>query len=360
MERSKLPEGLSWRKRPDGSYYDDIYFNKQHRSRRIRGSSGTSDPKEAERRLRTKLQEIDNALLYGVRPERTFGEAAAKAISEFTGSDATLRSYGEQADLLAPYIGDAPLRLISKDRLQPFIKKRLKSGRSVRTVNLSLAFVRRVLRLAAFYWRDENGMSWLESCPIIPFEKGSEKSPYPLSLDEQKKLFDALPGRMRKMAIFDVNTGLRENVLINLRWAWEVHNEALGETVFEIPGQYMKNGKPMTLVLNRTARQIVESMKGFHEEFVFGEIYQMTNKSWVNAWREVKLPEGKNYLKGVHNLRHTFATRLREVGVDERDIQDLLHHMPRNVTRHYSAPMLRNLKACVEKLVPVASLQAVA
>ena len=121
----------------------------------------------------------------------------------------------------------------------------------------------------------------------------------------------------------------------------------------------MKNGKPMTLLLNRTARQVVESMQGYHEEFVFGELYQMTNQSWNRAWREAKLPAGKEYLKGVHNLRHTFAKRLRDVGVDERDIQDLLHHVPRSVTRHYSAPELRNLKVCVEKLVPRPLLQAV-
>ena len=32
----------------------------------------------------------------------------------------------------------------------------------------------------------------------------------------------------------------------------------------------MKNGKPMTLILNRIARQIVESVRGYHEIYVFG------------------------------------------------------------------------------------------
>ncbi len=53
MERPKLPDGLVWRKRPglEGSYFEDIYFEKKHRNRRIRGSSGTSDPQEVARRL---------------------------------------------------------------------------------------------------------------------------------------------------------------------------------------------------------------------------------------------------------------------------------------------------------------------
>lgn len=352
MERPKLPEGLVWRKRPDGSYFDDIYFKKQYRNRRIRGSSGTRDPREAARRLRLKLQEVDNAELYGKRPDWTFNQAVEKMIREFRGSEKTLRLYAQQADLLSAAIGRDPLRLICKDRLRPFIEARFKEGVSPRTVNLALEVVRRVLRLAAYYWRDESGLSWIENCPIIPFEKGARKKPYALSWSEQERFFDLLPGRMRRMAIFDVNTGLRERTLINLRWAWEKHSESLGETVFEVPAQYMKNGKPMTLVLNRLARQVVESMRGFDAEFVFGKIHQMTNNSWNKAWKEAGLPTAKDYLKGVHNLRHTFGKRLRDAGVDERDVQDLLHHVPKNVTRHYSEPELCNLKASLERIVP--------
>ena len=359
MERPKLPEGLVWRKRPDGSYHEDVYFKKQYRKRNIRGSSGTSNPKEAEHRLRRKLQTIDEAELHGVRPRRTFNEAAAKAIQEFQGTAKTLKIYATQADLLAPWIGNDPIRLISKDRLRPFIESRRAAKVSARTINLSIEFARRVLRLAAYYWRDEHGMSWLENCPIIPFEKGQRKIPYPLSWVEQDRFFDLLPGRMRKMALLAVNTGLRERSLINLRWSWEVENQTLGETVFEIPGKYMKNGRPMTLTLNRLARQVIESMRKYDQEFVFGKARQITNSSWTKAWREAGLPRGAEYLKGVHNLRHTFGKRLRDAGVDERDIQDLLHHVPKNVTRMYSAPELCNLKTCVERIVPRPVLQAV-
>ena len=41
----------------------------------------------------------------------------------------------------------------------------------------------------------------------------------------------------------------------------------------------------------------------------------------------------------------------RDVGVDERDIQDLLHHVPRSVTRLYSAPELRHLRETVKTSV---------
>jgi integrase len=361
-ERPELPEGLAWRKKPDnsGEYFEHIYFSKQHRGLRLRDSSGTADPEEAGRRLRRKLQEIDDAILYGKRPDRTFNQAAAKLIDEFEGSDKTLLSYAAQADLLAPYIGNDVLRLISKDRLQPFIDARKAEKVSARTINISLGFVRRVLRLATYYWRDEYGLSWLDNCPIIAFEKGETKQPVRLSPEQQATFFAALPETPRDMALFDVNTGLRARTILALDWRWEVHSDALGETVFEIPGKYMKNKKPFTLVLNRLARQVVEKRRGLHPTKVFGERYQATDKSWQMAWAKAGLPTGKQYAKGFHNLRHTFATRLRDAGVDERDVEDLMHHVPKTQTRHYSAAELVRLKAAVEKIVPRPVLQLVA
>lgn len=350
MERPKLPKGLTWRKNPEGGYYTYIHFKKHHRGRSIRGSSKTSDPREAERRLRKILSDIDNQEIYGQRPDRTFNEAAEKLIREFQGKPSTLKMYAAQADILAPYIGHYPLRKISKDALRPFIEDR--SGVSVRTINISLELVRRVLRLATHYWRDESGLSWLETCPIIPFEKGEKSKPYPLSWSEQELFFDMLPGLKRKAAIVAVNTGLRDYTLANLKWSWEVYSDILKETIFEIPAEYLKNGKPMTLILNRSARREVESLRGLHPEFVFVTNKRITDKAWHRAWREAGLPVGEKYKKGVHNLRHTFGKRLRDAGVDERDVQDLLHHVPKTVTRNYSAPEINKLKECVEMLVP--------
>jgi integrase len=349
----ELPEGLVWRKREDGSTFESIYFKKQYRGRRIRGASGTSDPEEAARRLRKRLDEIDNIDLYGKRRDFTFNEGAAKLLEEFQGSPKTLRIYAQQADILSPWIGSEYLKLICKDRLRPFIDSRRKDGVSVRTINMSMEFVRLVLRKAAHYWR-EDGMSWIENCPIISFEKGSKAKPYPISWAEQARFFDLLPGTEREIALFCVNTGLRDSVLCGLDWAWERHEEAINESVFVIPSETigLKGRPPMILVLNRIARQVLESRRGKHDKYVFGEVKNLTNSAWKKAWKLAGLPTGKEFRKGVHNLRHTFGKRLRDAGVDERDVQDLLHHVPKSITRHYSAPEVRKLRQEAEKVVP--------
>jgi integrase len=78
------------------------------------------------------------------------------------------------------------------------------------------------LNLAAGERIDESGMTWLQVPPRIKFlpEKDKRK-PYPLSWDEQDRLFAELPEYLRRMALFKVNSGCREGEVCGLRWEWE-------------------------------------------------------------------------------------------------------------------------------------------
>ena len=51
-----------------------------------------------------------------------------------------------------------------------------------------------------------------------------------------------------------------------------------------------------------------------------------------------------------HDLRHTFATRLRGKGVHEMDIMTLLGHTTLQMTSRYSHAMPENLRTAVDSL----------
>ena len=53
----------------------------------------------------------------------------------------------------------------------------------------------------------------------------------------------------------------------------------------------------------------------------------------------------------MHDLRHTFATRLRRSGVSNEVRKDLLAHANSDITTHYSAGELKELLEAVERLV---------
>jgi integrase len=192
-------------------------------------------------------------------------------------------------------------------------------------------------------------MQYLSAAPLIEMIKGPARKPYPLEWQEQARLFAELPAHLERMALFDVNTGLRASELCGLRWSWEIQVPELDTSVFMLPDEMTKNGEERIVVLNRIARSVIESERGKHREYVFtynGErIARVNNHAWRKARERAGLPQVR-----VHDLRHTFGHRLRAAGVSFEDRQDLLGHRSGRITTHYSAPDLSRLLHAVDSI----------
>jgi integrase len=103
------------------------------------------------------------------------------------------------------------------------------------------------------------GKTWLETAPKIKlFPIKDARSPYPLSREEQALLFQELPDHLARMALFKVNTGLREQEVCRLKWEYEVNVAELETSVFIIPGEQVKNGEERLVVLNRVAKSVID------------------------------------------------------------------------------------------------------
>src|SRR5437773_4995291 len=164
----------------------------------------------------------------------------------------------------------------------------------------------------------------------------SPRLPHPINWDEQERIFRRLPDHLARMALFAVNTGLRDANLCGLQWSWEVPIAELGRSVFVVPAQAFKSRRAHVVILNDAAWSIIETQRGKHPVWVFsyrGErVERMNNTAWQRARREAKLTDVR-----VHDLRHTFATRLRAAGVAEEDRAALLGHATRTMPEHYAS-----------------------
>ena len=166
----------------------------------------------------------------------------------------------------------SPVEPGARRHLAPYVAKRLAQGRSHKTVNSGLGIVRRILNLAAKSWRDENGMTWLEHAPAITMLPlvGHQREPQAPELGPAAQAAALLPDHLARMALFDLNTGVRDDVVCNLRWDWEIQVPELGISVFEVPREHVKGRRrPRVVVCNSVAQSIIESQRGEHEEFVF-------------------------------------------------------------------------------------------
>ena len=171
---------------------------------------------------------------------------------------------------------------------------------------------------------------------LITMLRESPRPPHPINWEEQDAIFRRLPDHMARMALFSVNTGLRDANMCGLQWSWEVPIPELARSVFVIPAEEFKSQRPHVAVLNDAAWSIVESQRGKHLQWVFSyrgkRIKRMNNTAWKRARRKAGLPSVR-----VHDLRHTFATRLRAAGVAEEDRCALLGHAVRTMPQLYAS-----------------------
>ena len=214
----------------------------------------------------------------------------------------------------------------------------------MRTINHGLKVVRRICNLAASEWMDEYGLTWMLNAPKIKLLPEHDlRPPYPLSWEEQNRLFEELPAHLKAMALFAVNTGCREQEICQLRWDWEIKIPELpGLVVFIIPGVFVKNGEDRLVVCNNIASSVIETQRDNHATHVFNYLGNPIKRMNATAWRNGRKRAGLDQVR-VHDLKHTFGRRLRSAGVSIEDRQDLLGHRSGKITTHYSAAELQNL-----------------
>lgn len=247
--------------------------------------------------------------------------------------------------MLQSYVGELEPHQVHDQTLERFVKARLAAGKSATTINRTLEVVRTILNRAARSYRDPDGRPWLDAMPpLITMLPENPRSPYPITWQEQDALFRRLPAHLARMALFAVNTGLRDSNVCGLQWQWEVAVPEVGRSVFVIPPEAFKSKRPHVVILNDVAWSIIETQRGKHPIWVFPyrgrRIGTMNNNGWQEARREAGLP-----LVRVHDLRHSFACRLRAAGVSAEDREVLLGHANHSMAGHYaSADVGRLLK----------------
>ena len=247
------------------------------------------------------MEQTRQAQVYGVRPSRTFEQAAAKFVLENQHKRSLITDLVQLKHLM-PWLGEVTLERINIGTLQPWILQRRAARMAPGTINHGLKIVRRILNLAASEWFDDHAMTWLHAAPKIKLLPDTEKrQPYPINWAEQTRLFDRLPEYLREMALFAVNTGCRDGEICNLRWEWEVEVKQLATSVFIVPRDRVKNGDERLVVLNRLASSVIEARRGIHPEFVFTYEGHPINRMLTSGWLRARVRAGLPQVR-VHDL----------------------------------------------------------
>lgn len=145
--------------------------------------------------------------------------------------------------------------------------------------------------MAASEWLDEYGLTWIAVAPKIRlFSELDRQQPYPLDRQEQARLFNELLAHLKRMALFAVNTGCRDQEVCKLQWEWEVRLN--GSSVFMIPGKFVKNRQDRLVVLNDIAHSVINQVRSIHPKYVFTYLGKSTTRMLNSAWLKTRARPG--------------------------------------------------------------------
>jgi integrase len=231
--------------------------------------------------------------------------------------------------------GDTPLAKIGKVEVERYIQARLDAGAAPASINRERATLSQIF-VKAGDW----GL-----CDINPV-KGSthlhegNEAPRPISAEEETRLFEVLPERLKPIVTLALHTGLRMGELRAQRWS-DI-NLVDADLVVSQP----KSGRREVLPLNDTAYSVLASLPQSHE-VIFPEMPGDMSKAFCYWAKKAELPREITF----HCLRDTYISRLAPYCAAPT-LMALARHRSLNTTRRYLRIDERHLRQAVERLNP--------
>lgn len=198
--------------------------------------------------------------------------------------------------------------------------------RASSTVNREIACLSKIFSLAIEY-----GEAEINPCVRVKKLKENNKRRRFLSEDEEARLLAQCVGdraHLARIIKFALNTGLRRGELFNLKWS------DVAPTFIHI--RESKSGKERFIPLNDAAKEVLGIYSLNLNEYVFpsprtGERLTTIKTAFRQACFLAKIGDVR-----FHDLRHTFASRLIDKGVDPVKVKELLGHADLRMTERYT------------------------
>ncbi len=327
-----------------------------YKGRQIRNSTETADKKTAEKIYHKVLTLIAEGKWFEKSPdvEKTFKEMMDRYMEEHS-KPKKASSWRDTASLkhLVPFLGDYTIMEITPSLINQYKTKRRLAGASPSTVNRELSLMKHGFNIAIREWE------WIRENPVmkVSMEKEPPARDRYLLYVEEENLLQISPLWLREIIVFAVETGCRQGEILSLSWR-DVDLNKRTANVFATKTEDRRAIPLSARVFNMLKEK--GKIRSISTNFVFALNDNGINRFVLsNAFEKVCKQAGIEGLR-FHDLRHTFATRLAQAGIDPYTIQRLLGHKTASMTQRYSHHCVESLRRGIEVFERVRKEEAVA
>jgi integrase len=318
----------------------------KYHGQQVRRSTDTSDRRVAEAILAKITVDIVEGRYFEKREEqeRTFAELMDRYLNEHVRKQMSQRSFRGYTKNLLPFFHGYTLAQITPKLIVAYKAKRYADGVAPATINRELACMKKAFNLAIREWE------WCRGNPVarVSMEQERNRRDRWLSTGEEERLLQVAKPWLKDMILFALNTGMRMGEIRELTWEGvDLFRKTV--TVFR-----SKNGERRTIPINSLVLDVLKSkakVRSLKSDYVFpSDTFTLLDDSHLRrAFRgAMKLCRIKNF--HFHDLRHTFATRLVQSGIDLYKVQCLLGHKSPIMTQRYAHHYPESLREGVEML----------
>lgn len=278
---------------------------------------------------------------------------------------------------LLPAFGNCTLDAITAESVEAFVHSLKVNGYTASTVHGILRLLRSILRSAVL-----EGLIAQDPCHRLRLKHEKVRDQRVLTRSEQQKISDATQGQMYMPVLLSLYTGLRLGEVCALRWSdidWEQSTMRVRRSVQRLDVELCPssaNGRtsrtalyidtpktsssvrviPLPPFLLESLRRYKESRKESCGEsiYMFGiQSRPIEPRTLQRRFQKLTMDLG---IEGVHfhTLRHSFATRLLELGTDVKTVSVLMGHSSVHTTLDiYTHSVMESQRKAINQLSTV-------
>jgi excisionase family DNA binding protein len=314
-----------------------IYYRAESRKYVREAVKGAASRADALKVLQQKVTEIfqDSNGMKKPKARITFSDLAATYLANTSHLKSWKTNKSRLDHSLLPFFGKLYLDEVTPQHIEEYRSARLKKKSKPITTNRELALLKGMFTKAIDY--GYVAANPVKKVKMIP--EGDCARERILTPEEEERLIANSIPHFKPFLVIALNTGMRRGEILKLAWPQVDFRNRL---VHVVKTKRNKNRVvPMNNALYTTLQGLRAEAKGSER------VYQSKHVEGVFA--TARKNAGLDGLR-LHDLRHTFATRLIQAGVDVFTVQKLLGHSTITMTMRYVHSFEAQMRDAVAQL----------